>query len=1106
MINSINILRAVRSTSLSIFLLISTGQVFAQSSSATLSGFVNDSSGQAVVGATVKAVNKATNRSFTTTSRNDGLYIFVELLPGNYRVEVEKEGFQRAVMENVTLNVAARATQDITLAVGEVSEVVTVEADQLIIERDSAVVSTVVDREFVENIPLNGRTFQSLLELTPGVVLTPPDATNPGQFSVNGQRSNSNYFIVDGIGANSGTTPIATYSQQAAGTLPSTTVTGGFNNLLSVDELEEFRVMTSTFAPEYGRSPGGQVIMQSRPGGSRFSGSVSHYVRNEVFDANNFFNNRNGIPRGVLRQNHFGFTVGGPVLLPIGRNEDVFKPLRDKTFFFVSYENMQVRQPVFRSANTPSQFARSEAARLGLTDIAEFLNGFPLPNAPSIVIGPRSEYVGRYLASISNPIKMNSWGVRLDHHFNSQFSIFGRYKRTPSENDQATTAFPNQTNYYNVTTKLFTGGATYAFSSQAVFDARLNITHDNGDFLFLPQDVDGAVVPPLSMLLPDYITEENASAGVQFGDLMNQTRGRTWGNGQKQLNFVGNLTYIAGNHQLKFGGDYRRLKPNVNARSFGYSYNFGLLDALLNENAPATFGMVRVNTQAFAPAGQFKFENYSLYGQDTWKANQRLTLTYGLRWDLNLPPSSDGALPYAIDGLNDPLTATLAAPGTEAFEAKYTNFAPRVGVAYSLNEANTFVLRGGVGLFYDMGTGQAVRGYTGFPFSTVRASQPIPFVLGSQALNDALQPLPFGTDPPYSSSFYVYNRDSGIVSPRVVQYNLALERSLGSNQSISVSFVGANGRKLLFTETLSNAPGIPGLGVPAKNWINPIFGGPTNSSFIYMTDNRGRSDYYALQFQFNRRLTRGLQAMASYSYSHSKDNMSSEIAGGSGAIRVSPDSEYGYSDFDVRHNYSAALTYRIPSPIKEGFGRKLLNGFAVDMITRGRSAPPYKVFVSYYDPATFTTYSYRPDVVSGQPLYIYDDVLPGGRMANINAFALPDPNTSGTMQRNALRGFNLFQTDLTLRREFKLNERFRVQLRGEAFNIFNQANFGTNFSNNYTAIRRQLTGGVPTDTLFTNVGLSTFTLSNQLGGTGGLNSLYTVGGPRSLQFAIKVLF
>ena len=625
MINSITTLRAVFSTALAILLLIFTVQVFAQSSSATLSGYVRDSSGAAVVGATVKVVNKATNRAFTTTSRNDGIYIFVELLPGNYRLEVEQQGFQRAVIDNLVLNVAARSTHDVTLATGEVSEIVTVEADQLVVERDSAVVSTVVNREFVENIPLNGRTFQSLLELTPGVVLTPPDATNPGQFSVNGQRSNSNYFIVDGIGANSGTTPIATYSQQAAGTLPSTTVTGGFNNLLSVDELEEFRVMTSTFAPEYGRSPGGQVIMQSRAGGRRLSGSVSHYIRNEIFDANNFFNNRSGITRGVLRQNHFGFTVGGPVLLPLGRNEDVFKPLRDKTFFFVSYENMQVRQPVFRSANTPSLFARSEAVRLGLTDIAEFLNGFPLPNAPSIIAGNRAQYVGRYLASISNPIKMNSWGVRIDHHFNSQFSIFGRYKRTPSENDQATTAFANQTNYYNVTTKLFTGGATYAFSPQAVFDGRLNITHDDGDFLFLPQDIDGAVVPSLSRLLPDYITEENASAGVQFGDLMNQTRGRTWGNGQKQINFVGNLTYLAGNHQLKFGGDYRQLKPTVNARSFGYSYNFGLLDALLNENAPNTFGMVRVSTQAFAPAGQFKFENYSLYGQDTWRTSQRLT-------------------------------------------------------------------------------------------------------------------------------------------------------------------------------------------------------------------------------------------------------------------------------------------------------------------------------------------------------------------------------------------------------------------------------------------------------------------------------------------------
>lgn len=1088
-----------------LLLLITPLSHHAQSGGATLSGFVRDSNGAAIVGATVKVTNTSTNRSFTTLTKEDGIYVFAELQPSTYTIEVEQTGFQRSVKENVTLNIASRVSQDFSLQSGEISATVTVEDSPALIERDSAVVSTVVNREFVENIPLNGRTFQSLLELTPGVVLTPPDAANPGQFSVNGQRTNSNYFIVDGIGANSGTTPIATFSQQAAGTLPSTTVIGGYNNLLSVDELQEFRVMTSTFSPEFGRSPGGQVIMQSRAGTNRFNGTVSHYLRNEKFDANNFFNNRSNIPRGVLRQNHFGFTVGGPVVIPgFGSGTPFFHTLKDKTFFFVSYENLRVRQPVFRSANTPTAFARSEALRLGLNDVATFLNGYPLPNAPGNVTGAAAPYIGLFQQSISNPIEMDSIGVRIDHHFNSRFSIFGRYKYTPSENDSAITAFPNQTNNYNVTTKLLTLGSTFMATNNLTFDLRANYTKDDGNYLWNPQPLNGAVVPDLELLMPNYVSSQNASASVFFGNLMNQTRGRTWGNGQRQANVVGTGTYITGNHQIKFGVDARHLKPNVEARSYGFTYNFGLIQNLLNPASPS-FGRASIQIQALAPAGQFTFLNYSAFAQDTWKANRKLTLTYGLRWDVNQPPSSDKALPYAIDGLNDPLTATLAPIGTKAFETSYANFAPRIGVAYSLNESGTFIIRGGLGLFYDIGTGQSTRGYTSFPYNALRSTTNVPFVLGSAALNAALVPPSFNLSPPYSSQFYVYNRDDDFKSPRTLQYNLSVQRGIGANQSISATFLGSHGNDLLFTETLTNAPGIPLLGVPVKNWLNPIFGGPASSSTVYVTDNRGRSDYHALQLQYDRRLTSGLQVLASYSYSVSKDNASSEIAGGSGAIRIDPDTEYGYSNFDIRHNFSAALTYRIPSPIKDGIGKKLLNGFAVDMITRARSAPPYDINVSYYDPANFISYITRPNLIEGQPLYIVDENLPGGRRANPNAFELPGPTSVGNFKRNTLRGFNLFQTDMAIRRELRFHERLKVQLRAEAFNVFNHANFATPTGSG-NILRRQLSGTTVVDTYYQTVGLSTATLSNQLGGTGGLNSLYTVGGPRSLQFAVKVIF
>ena len=372
---------------------------------ATLVGRVEDEQGAAIPNATVEAVYTATNVSFTATTNDSGLYVFAELPAGTYRVSARQTGFQPVVKENVVLNVGRRASENFNLRVGDVQASVTVESSPTLIESDSATVSTVVTREFVENIPLNGRSFQSLLELTPGIVLMPSSATSPGQFSVNGQRTNANYFILDGVGANAGTTPIATSSQQAAGTLPNTTVLGGFNNLASVDELQEFRVQTSGFAPEFGRSPGTQVSLVSRSGTNKFSGSVFDYVRNDRFDASSFFNNCSGIARGKLRQNDFGFTLGGPVyFLNFGEGVPAIYNGRDQTFFFLSYEGLRLRQSVFRSANVPSLLARSREQALGLTNVTPLLNVFSLPNVAPTTTDP---LIGRFEQSLSRMQKRN---------------------------------------------------------------------------------------------------------------------------------------------------------------------------------------------------------------------------------------------------------------------------------------------------------------------------------------------------------------------------------------------------------------------------------------------------------------------------------------------------------------------------------------------------------------------------------------------------------------------------------------------------------------------------------------------------------------------------
>ena len=1077
--------------------LASTSSAHAQGT-ATLAGRVRDEQGAGVADARVTATNTATNQKRDVRTDDSGLYVFNELAPGVYRVRVERDGFRQTVVEDITLNVESRASEDFTLRVGSVTETVTVDSSPSLVESNSATVSTVVDRTFVENIPLNGRSFQSLIELTPGVVLTPSSATSPGQFSVNGQRTNSNYFIVDGVSANAGTTPIATSSQQAAGTLPSTTVLGGFNNLLSVDELQEFRVQTSTFAPEFGRSPGAQISLVSRSGANRFTGSVFDYVRNEKFDANSFFNNRAGLPRGVLRQNDFGFTLGGRVLLPrFGEGTPAFYDGRDKTFFFVSYEGLRLRQPVFRDVLVPSVGARAQAAPA----IAALLNSFPLPNTLSRTDDPAN--TGRYVQSLSNPSTVNSTGVRLDHNFTDRFTVFGRYKQTPSSVDAATTAFPNQTNFFDRDTKSLTLGGTHVFSARATNDVRFNITEESGDFLFTGQEQGGARLADLNTLLPAYASTGNASVTLIFSNLINQTRGRSFGNGQRQINVVDDFSFVAGDHQLKFGVDYRRLKPAVNARSFGVTYNFGSVTNAI------TTSRATVQVQALAPQGEFIFQNFSAYAQDTWRATTRLTATYGVRYDINTPPSGD-RLPFAINNLNDPIGADIAPPGTRAFETTYTNFAPRLGLAYSVKEG--FVLRGGIGIFYDLATGQATRGYTSFPFNSFRSTANVGFPAAFDST--ALQPLPFDTAPPYEASeFYVSDRD--IKLPYTLQYNLALEKSLGQAQSISATYVGARGRRLLFTELLRNSPADPVLGLTENRVINPIFGIGANYSNVNVTTNRASSDYNALQVQFTRRLSRGFQALVSYTFAKSLDDASDEIAASPGAFRVDLAQERAPSDFDIRHTFTAAATYQIPNVTANRFARALLGGFALDALTRLRTAAPYSPLTSTFSSTAGASFVNRADLVAGVPLYLEDPTFPGGRRANPAAFAVAPLTRQGTSGRNILRAFPLAQTDLALRREVRLGELLRLQLRAEAFNVFNQSNFGYSaFNRNIASVSTVGTGAARTRLVTPNstFGLSTLTLADTLSGftgggsTPGFNQLYSVGGARSLQFAVKLLF
>src|SRR6266508_3230374 len=318
-------------------------------STATLTGRVTDSNAAAIVGAKVDANNIDTNLTFSTVTNNEGLFVIPNLPPGRYRIFVQKDGFQGIVKPDVTLHVQDIISLSFSMQLGSIIQSVTVEGGAPLIQKESATVGTVVDRQFVENLPLNGRSFQSLIALTPGVVLTKASFGEQGQFSVNGQRANANYFTVDGVSANAGVSAGLGLVQSAGGALPAFGASGGTNSLVSVDAMQEFKIQTSTFAPEFGRTPGGQISIATRSGTNDFHGTLFEYFRNDALHAKDWFTHSRRTPHPPLNHNDFGGVLGGPLYLPrFGEGGPAFHNGKNRTFFFFSYEGLRLRQPQSR--------------------------------------------------------------------------------------------------------------------------------------------------------------------------------------------------------------------------------------------------------------------------------------------------------------------------------------------------------------------------------------------------------------------------------------------------------------------------------------------------------------------------------------------------------------------------------------------------------------------------------------------------------------------------------------------------------------------------------------------------------------------------------------
>jgi len=1039
----------------------------AQNATGSISGRVTDASGAAVAKAALTITDLGTDVSRTTTSGADGAYHFSLLPPSQYRISVEASGFQTSVIPSVTLHTQDTLVENVALSVGSATQTVQVSAENAQLETSGSVTTT-VSRHFIQNMPLNGRSFQALIALTPGNVTAKTFYTNSGQFSVDGERTDANYFSIDGVSANVGITQGSNVylGSAGAGAAQATSNNGGYNNLVSVDDMQEYKIQTASFDAEYGRTPGAQVSIVTRSGTNRFHGTAYEYVRNDIFDANSWYNNNAGLARTAEKQNDFGGVLGGPIW-------------RDKAFFFFSYEGLRLRVPQSATDVVPTTWARQQAN----AEVAPLLEAYPLPSAGQDVTG---QWVGQFFATFSNPSTLNATSLRLDYNPTSKLSLFIRGDDAPSNGAQYGafnfyTRSTYSTTISNVNT--LTAGATYLLSPTLVNDFRFNISHAKGATTVVPIAFGGAVVPSSAYLFqsnPNYNIQTSVFSLFFNDGTSDYYVGNDATNHQRQLNYVDNVSWAHGKHNFKFGVDYRRLTPANGYRPWDISYDFDTVQSLVQTQVPDYAGVDSTDTSELRPV----FNDTSLYAQDSWQVTPHLTLNYGLRWDYDPPPSEASGHPfYTATNLNDPANVALAPKGTPLWNASKHNFAPRFGLSWVLRNSPGLetVLRGGAGIFYGLGDQQGAQGTLGFPYSR---SNYLYGTAGTYPLSQAAAaPIPFSLNPPYS---FVFAFDPNLKDPRVYMWNASLQQDLGASRYFQLTYVGNVGRNLLRNEMLTPAMG-----------ANPDF------QYLDVTTNNDHSNYNALQLEFRQNLWKRLQVLAGYTWSHALDNGSSVALPIPYHTIYDPSLDYGDSDYDIRNSFNSAVTYEVPGTHGGGpLVHYVSNGWAFDSLFRSNSAAPITITTGVYSYGLIwnqTAINQRPNVVPGQPFYLDDASAPGGRIINAAAFSTPASSFSqGDLARNALRGFGVWQEDCALRREFPIRDQVSLLFRAEAFNVFNHPLFGDVGVNDGRNILTNPYFGISSQTLAASLGGG--------GADGGYSSLYQIGAPRSLQFAMKLQF
>ena len=1078
--------------------------LMAQTFRGTILGTVTDITGAWITGGKVTVRNLDTGLERTTQTSADGSYAIPELPIGTYTVTISQTGFQTSVASAVQVTVASERRVDAVLKPGQVSERIEVSGEQLPqVETTNDVLGGVLTQQTVKDLPINGRDYTKLIYLNPGVAGSPDQITDSpggwGEFSMNGARGRSNNYLLDGTDMNDGYRNDPAINQGGVFATPSA--------ILPIDAVSDMRVL-SNFQPEYGRNGGAIVNIVTKSGTNSFHGDLFEYFRNDALDARNYFDPTSA-PRAPFHNNQFGGSIGGPIV-------------KEKTFFFLDYEGQRESVGVVTLACVPT-LAQISAAKGALGTAASpvgsaLLNFWP-HNATNYIPGVTSNDAGcfnssnnfapDYAAIAPSFNNLSSVIVKIDHSFNQKNNVSGRYFFGDSTQQfpLALNATGGQLPGYDTVTptrvQLVSLSLVSIVSSTKVNELRYGWNRFVEGFYpqdqhFDPSSIGLCDTPvsfgtchssglPILLLSP---TPTGASGFfAQVGATSGDPRHRVDTNDQ----VIDSFSWKINKHDVKLGAEFHRtsVQQIFGKYSRGRVRFSSLEDLLTMSPQQSAFGLFDYTGDSLRHTYQ---NGFGIYIQDGFRLTSHVTLNYGVRWDYY------GVVAEKNNLFSDfvPTSATTGslirvAPGglSGLYKPDYTNFSPRVSLAWDITGRGRTVIRSGYGLFFDAFSQDMMLGH--LPYPTFYAPGPAYNNIGPDPVQMAnanpsaftaagvyIPGVPLYGTPGCTVECDIFSFDRNIKTPYIENYNLNLQQQFGGKLVLQVGYVGAQGHRLFRFYDLNqpnqqaifqaDCPGTPlsQMGQPCAGGTIQDFTVPRNfpnafgnygAVYLFQENSFGTSNYNSLQASLHVNNYHGFTSIVNYVWSKSLDNSSDGedfvVNAAQPQDSNRPQLEYGPSNFNIPNRVSWIASYELPATA--GSMRRLKNGWGLDSTVTLQSGQPFTLNYNFEDDYSGGGDGFdRPDVVG--PI-VYDKHNPSNYLqlssfampclvnvtqATLSGFAsdcMPGTRHYGNLRRNVLSGPTYKQWDLAIYKNTAITERVNMQLRADFFNILNHPNF-----------------------------------------------------------------